>query len=210
MLVSLASGYLLGLGAAVPIGPVNVEIARRTLAGGFRAGFALGCGAVTIDVTLAALTGFGLSQLLVIPGVKLSLQIAGTGLLTYLGIACIVAAVKSRKEQNAAEDPAVSLRQGYLTGLLMTFLNPMTLAFWLIAVPAAGARSQAEALWLICIGVFLGTLSWVVCFAATISVMRRFQRRWWMAAADIVGGCILLFFGGLGGFATLRELAIIR
>ena len=50
-----ARGVIFGLGAAVPIGPVNVEIARRTLRAGFRSGFFLGCGAVTIDVTYAIL-----------------------------------------------------------------------------------------------------------------------------------------------------------
>ena len=34
----IAKGIALGLGAAVPIGPVNVQIARRTLRGGFGAG----------------------------------------------------------------------------------------------------------------------------------------------------------------------------
>ena len=38
----LLQGILIGLGAAVPIGPVNVEIARRTLRGGFLAGLFLG------------------------------------------------------------------------------------------------------------------------------------------------------------------------
>jgi len=209
MLASLLAGYLLGLGAAVPIGPVNVEIARRTLAGGFRAGFALGCGAVTVDVTYAGLTGFGLARLLDIPGVKLPLQIAGTGLLTYLAISCMVAAFSSRRHADDQGTANVSVRRGYLTGLLMTLLNPMTLAFWLVAVPAAGARAQADSLWLVCAGVFLGTISWVVGFAGMISGLRRFQQRWWMMAADLAGGCILLLFAILGGIAAMHELAII-
>ena len=43
---TFARGILLGWGVAVPLGPVNVEIARRTLRRGFRAGFFLGMGAV--------------------------------------------------------------------------------------------------------------------------------------------------------------------
>ena len=52
------------------------------------------------------------------------------------------------------------------------------------------------------------TMSQII--TATISALRRFQQRWWMAAADIAGGSILLFFAGLGTFAVLRALAIIR
>ena len=39
-LPEIANGVLIGLGAAVPIGPVNVEIARRTLRSGWAAGVA--------------------------------------------------------------------------------------------------------------------------------------------------------------------------
>ena len=60
----ILKGVALGLGAAVPIGPVNVELARRTLRGGFSRGFALGCGAVTADVTYAILASFGLGPVL--------------------------------------------------------------------------------------------------------------------------------------------------
>ena len=45
LFATLSRGILLGWGVAVPLGPVNVEIARRTLRGGFRAGFFLGMGA---------------------------------------------------------------------------------------------------------------------------------------------------------------------
>src|SRR5438067_13866243 len=80
---------ILGLGAAAPIGPVNVEIARRTLRGGFRAGFALGCGAVTVDVTYAVLASFSLRPVLSRPWLLNVIGIAGAALLAYLGISCL-------------------------------------------------------------------------------------------------------------------------
>src|SRR5580765_6294021 len=82
----LARGCLLGIGAAAPIGPVNVEIARRTLRDGFRAGFALGCGAVTVDVTYALLTSLGISKLAGHPSIYWPIQIIGAMLLAYLGM----------------------------------------------------------------------------------------------------------------------------
>ncbi|HEY2589318.1 MAG TPA: hypothetical protein VGI81_26470, partial [Tepidisphaeraceae bacterium] len=60
----IGRGIALGIGAAVPIGPVNVEIARRTFRGGFPAGFALGCGAVTVDVSYAILSSLSLKDML--------------------------------------------------------------------------------------------------------------------------------------------------
>src|SRR5205085_2931340 len=95
----LARGCLLGIGAAAPIGPVNVEIARRTLRNGFRAGFALGCGAVTVDVAYAvcvSLIGVGLQRVQMHRGASAALGIAGGALLAYLGISCLRHAAKAK------------------------------------------------------------------------------------------------------------------
>ncbi len=203
---AVAQGFLLGLGAAVPIGPVNVEIARRSLAGGFGAGAALGCGAVTVDVVYAALTSLSVTPLLEHAGIRLPLLIGGTCLLAYLGAMCIVASVRATRNDVAGATSSTSLRRGYLTGVLMTALNPMTLAFWLVAVPAAGARSADANLPLVCLGVFLGTISWVIFFSSAIACARKFRQGWWAAAADMLGGIILLTFAALGAFAAFRNL----
>ena len=82
----LLKGVALGIGAAAPIGPVNVEIARRVLRGGFRRGFALGCGAVTVDVTYAVVSSLGLGRLLDRHGIAITLGIFGSALLVFLGV----------------------------------------------------------------------------------------------------------------------------
>ena len=78
-------GCLLGAGAAAPIGPVNVELARRILRKGFAAGFALGCGAVTVDVCYAALSSLSLRPMQQHPWFIKTLGIAGGVFLGYLG-----------------------------------------------------------------------------------------------------------------------------
>src|SRR5688572_28080260 len=73
----LWKGILLGLGAAAPIGPVNVEIARRSLRHGFRGGFLLGLGAVTVDVAYAVLASLGFRFVHDNPAVIFTLSLAG-------------------------------------------------------------------------------------------------------------------------------------
>src|SRR3982751_2213468 len=90
----ILKGILLGLGAAVPIGPVNVEIVRRTLRGGFLGGFALGCGAVTVDVCYAVLSSLGFGLLLNRPVFYWPLSVGGIALLTYLGVMCWAGAIR--------------------------------------------------------------------------------------------------------------------
>ena len=200
----LWKGILLGLGAAAPIGPVNVEIARRCLRHGFRGGFFLGLGAVTVDVTYAVLASLGVRLLLHHPAAKLTLSLAGAALLTYLGVQCLRSAFRPAPEfvsnpQSEVRNPQSppSPHRHYATGLFMTSLNPMTLAFWFIAVPGwAGQISSnpARDLPFICAGVFLGALSWVLFFASLVSVAGTWKRRKVAFLADLFGGLMLLAF----------------
>src|SRR5437016_2198077 len=82
-------GCLLGIGAAAPVGPVNVEIARRTLKRGFRAGFALGCGAVTVDVTYAVLASLSLGPAMKNLWALRIIGLCGAAILAWLGIASL-------------------------------------------------------------------------------------------------------------------------
>jgi threonine/homoserine/homoserine lactone efflux protein len=192
------SGVLLGMGAAVPVGPVNVEIARRALRGGFRAGFALGCGAVTIDVTYAILTSLFFRAMIDKPAIRLAIGIPGALLLGFLGVMSLRAALKHLHRDPLEVAPrAGSPHAAYVTGLLMTLLNPMTLGFWFVAVPARVASITEDPrrdLPMICAGVFIGTIGWVVIFSGLLAWAGRYRRNWWMAIADGIGGLVLLAF----------------
>ncbi|HTS18746.1 MAG TPA: LysE family transporter [Verrucomicrobiae bacterium] len=197
----LLNGLLLGLGAAAPIGPVNVEIARRSLRRGFRAGFLLGCGAVTIDVTYAILTSLGIRPLLGRPLVMNFLAIAGAAVLLYLATLCFLSAARQFRTPTALTTPATESDQPaerhYLTGLAMTSLNPMTLAFWCIVVPGLASQwsaNPARDLPWVCLGVFLGAISWVIAFATIMSWLGRRAKRATCLIADIAGGAMLLAF----------------
>lgn len=216
-LALLKLGIVLGIGAAAPIGPVNVEIARRTLRGGFGQGFALGCGAVSVDVLYATFSSLGLGRVLDRPAVLWTVAVGGIVFLVYLAALCFRAAGRALKADpiGAPEGGVVletqpgggaAARRAYTAGLLMTLLNPMTLAFWFVAVPGTlgpitnGAGGQLP---MICGGVFVGTLGWVVAFAGTLALAGRYRKPWWLAAADLVGGATLLAFAG----AALWRLA---
>jgi L-lysine exporter family protein LysE/ArgO len=207
MISQLLKGLFLGIGAAAPIGPVNFEIIRRTLKHGWAAGFALGCGAVTVDVTYALLMSLGVSHLSTHPRFFSLVQILGAALLAYLGFMSWREAIRAARNPPSI-DPAdalpIPVHSSYVTGLFMTFLNPMTIAFWFSAVADAvdpeHSRSQLP---IICTGVFVGTLTWVVFFTATLKWLRRWRRQWWMTAADALGGTMLLGFAGYAFWTSM-------
>ena len=192
-------GILLGIGAAAPIGPVNVEIARRTFRGGFWSGFALGCGAVTVDITYAVLSSLSLAALLRRPAILPPIEIAGGAFLLYLSFLSFREAKRTwtTPQASALENAVPRHGMAYLTGVLMTLFNPMTVGFWFLAVPAAlGAITKAPSrdLPMICIGVFIGTIAWVIGFSAAMAWAGRWRRGGWMAIADAAGGAVLFCF----------------
>jgi L-lysine exporter family protein LysE/ArgO len=197
----LINGILLGLGAAAPIGPVNVEIARRTLRFGRLAGFLLGCGAVTVDVCYAIVTSLALVPLLRYPRVMTVLSIAAAIFLTWLAFLCLRSAATGHDDDEGPQRPATDgrapLARHYVIGLLLTSLNPMTLAFWFVAVPGtvAAAPSHAPAdLPLVCTGVFTGAFAWVCIFTNLVNRLKKFGRQHWLRWIDLAGALMLLAF----------------
>lgn len=218
ILLLLVRGILLGLSAAAPIGPVNVEIARRTLRHGFASGFFTGLGAVTVDVFYMVLAGVGVRLLVQKTPFYWALVLAGAAFLIYLGGMSLRAAVRGFRggaeqqwQELTRENSRASARNAYLTGLFMTLLNPMTLAFWFIAVPAAvgpiASQPQRE-LPIMGVGVFLGTVIWVIFFAGLLglAVRRSNNRARWLPLADLIGGAMLIAFAALALWNSVRPL----
>lgn len=187
----LLKGILLGLAAAAPIGPVNVEIARRAIRLGFRAGAALGAGAMTVDVAYLTLVALGFRFAANQPRLLQALGVAGGLLLVYLGIMCLRSARQSRLAD--AEKPIDHPSRHYLTGLLITALNPMTLAFWFLVTP--GQTAGSKAVLPLGLGVLIGTLGWALFFSALMTLAGSINKRRTEVLADIAGGLMLIGFG---------------
>lgn len=208
---SVLLGVWLGWGVAVPIGPVNAEIARRTLRGGFRAGFAVGAGATSVDVGYALVTALALTQIqhmIARPGVRFALGIAGAILLGYFAVGAFIGARRASRTDAFAADAGKlpSARGGFFVGLLLNMLNPWIPTFWFIAVPSQiGSMHQGSAgsLPLLCAGVALGAISWVAFFSGMLSLVGLRHRNRWAIAADLAGGISLGIFAVLGLWRTV-------
>ena len=85
-LLLILSGVVMGLIAAVPIGPVNLICIRRTFAFGPLNGFVSGLGAALGDGIFAAITGFGLTWIAqLIEGYATIIELIGGAMLVYFG-----------------------------------------------------------------------------------------------------------------------------
>ena len=192
----LLKGMGLGLAVAAPIGPINVLCIQRTLLVGFGSGLATALGAAAADASYAAVAAFGLSA---VSGLLLDnqdlLRLAGGLLLLWLGARAFLkgpAAAPANSSQGAAR-----LADG-LSAYGLTIANPLTILTFVAILGGVGLQNLAEsalpAALALVLGVFLGTMMWMIFIAALSSLARRRAGDRFLLWANRLGGTIILGF----------------
>lgn len=170
MLAIFILGLLLGWGAAIPLGPVNLEIMRRNLSFGWLAGFSLGLGACTADLVYLLILSLGFLPLLNYPEVLAVLGMAGSLILGWFAYGAFRLSTKNgvNKETNAK-----SPGRSFTEGLAMTLINPFTVLFWVsVGAQVATLSSSGYRVIVAALGVIVGTLSWIFTFNTILQLTR--------------------------------------
>jgi len=190
----LLKGIAIGLSIAAPVGPIGLLCIRRSLEQGRIAGLATGLGAATADAAYGCIAGFGLTA---ISGFLLAhaawLRLGGGVALCALGVRTYL----SRPTQREAQARAGSLLSDYLSTLLLTLANPMTIlsfvalfaGFGLVASPSYAAAATLVA------GVFAGSGLWWLFLSASVASMRHRLGGGWMRAVNRLSGAAIVAFG---------------
>ncbi|MBR0565128.1 LysE family transporter [Azoarcus sp. L1K30] len=154
----LIKGLLLGFSIAAPVGPIGLLCLRRGLERGFLAAFTSGLGAATADACYGLVGALGLaavSTLLI--GQTAWLRVGGGIFLLWLAWQTWRAA----PSHPAATGGGGRLWRGYLSTLLLTLSNPMTiLSFAAIFAGLGIAEGDRGDGVLLVVGVFLGSALW--------------------------------------------------
>ncbi|MCK9259901.1 MAG: LysE family transporter [Azoarcus sp.] len=160
----LIKGLVLGFSIAAPVGPIGLLCLRRGLEKGFWAAFSSGLGAATADACYGMLGAFGLaavSALLI--GQSDVLRLFGGLFLLWLAWQTW----RSMPAPQAAEGRRGGLWKGYLTTMLLTLSNPVTiLSFAAIFAGLGLPHGNVEQGLVLVLGVFLGSALWWSMLAA--------------------------------------------
>ncbi|WP_457608500.1 LysE family translocator [Nitratifractor sp.] len=188
ILNSFLEGFLLGLGAAVPLGPINVLIMSNALRH-YGAAVALGSGAMSADITYLVLILFGLFHFMEDPTIQMVLGVAGSAFLLYL--AWLI--WKGRNTPiHLQEVGRVTLFKNWLKGYTLTLLNPYTVVFWL-SVSAYIATKQLDPGATV-VGLFSAILLWITLMPLAIHKTKHLFSPRIVALFSIVSAAILAFF----------------
>ncbi|MEN3031794.1 LysE family translocator [Chromobacterium amazonense] len=148
----------IGIAIAAPVGPIGLLCISRTLRGGPRLGLATGLGAASADGLFALSGAWGSGFAMQLAGaLARPLGWAACLLLAWLGIATL-----RRPAAEGRDDAERHPGKAYLSALLLTLGNPMTiLSFAAVAAALSGGlRLDAARQLEIVAGVFCGSAMW--------------------------------------------------
>jgi threonine/homoserine/homoserine lactone efflux protein len=198
----LLRGLIIGFSVAAPVGPIGVLCIHRTLAGGRTAGLVCGLGAATADAIYGSIAGFGLTF---ISSIMIShqswLRLMGSAFLCYLGIRTFLA----RPAGHAAPARGNGLAPAYLSTILLTLTNPMTiLSFAAIFAGMGLANTGGDyvSAGMLVLGVFLGSALWWLILAGGVGMLRERLNPAGLRWVNRISGGIIVGFG----IVALRSL----
>ena len=205
---ALAVGFGLGLFVAAQIGPVSLLMVRSVLRGSLRIGLAMAAAVALVDMLYAALGLAGAARLVdAADGARVALGLLGAAVLVVLGARTLWTGFRARIGLETTAEVATP-RRAFATALAATALNPLTIALWTAAFPAAAATTAHASLpttAALLTGVALGTLTWYTGFSVAISLARRRVGPRLLRAVDLAAGAGIVGFGALLGYRTVHE-----
>ena len=200
MLALLGSGFLLGWSVAWPPGPINAEVARRCLAGGFWAGFGLILGACSGDAIWAVLVALGIGAVFTTPTAQLVLGVISLGLLAMLAVTFL------RRAWAAYQGPVTapvarfdSGKASFVLGLTMALTSPWNVTFWLAAIGRPGMNTIGlTGLLTVVVAVMAGAATWGVVWCAVVLYTKSRagagSGRWGAVAMNAATAALLIWF----------------
>lgn len=168
----------LGFVAAIPVGPTQIEMAKRTIGGHRLAAAMVVAGAASSDLVYGAVALFGIAPFLETPWVMACFN--GVGVLV-LWILAFVTLRQSRKPDDLGlERPSFSRKRwAYVTGFSLASTNPPIILSWVLGVALAkrlGLASPfpASAKALFVAGGVLGLASYLACLGTVLYRIKHF------------------------------------
>ncbi len=200
MLLAGLKGLAVGFSIAAPVGPIGLLCIRRTLAGGWRLGFATGMGAATADMVYGFLAAAGLTAVTeVLVGARQPLQFAGGAALILLGLTFL-------RGETLGERPgadSTGLAAAYATTFLLTLANPATILSFAAVMAGLGAMSASGQTVVLVAGVFLGSALWWLALSTAVSLIRHRLPQAVLVWINRASGAAIMTFGILALTAAM-------
>lgn len=213
MLAELFKGFIVGVFASVPLGPIGVLCIQRTLSKGRNSGFITGLGAAVSDTVFAALALLSISYVQqLLSDYRYLLMTAGGIIVGIFGVKLFM--TNPVKQIRRVKSGSRRYWQDFFSTVLMTISNPGAFFLMLGLFAFMGiSRSDAEPLERIAvtlIGVFTGAALWWHVLSASINLFRNKLRLRQLIMINRVAGIVIMVLGLISLFEGLYRFLIIQ
>lgn len=208
MLTTFIKGFIVGLGASIPLGPLGVLCVQKTLSKGRNSGFFTGLGASVSDTFYAGLSLLGLAFIEnFISQNRTPVMIIGGIIIILIGLKVYFTnPIKQIKQKNTTKRHL----EDFVEALVMTITNPgaIFLILGLFATVGIHTEESIEDTSVITIlwGVFLGTVTWWFTLTTTINVFRKRFRLKQLITINKIAGVAIAVLGIIAIFDGIIQI----
>lgn len=212
MLLELIKGFIVGICASVPLGPIGVLCIQRTLSKGRNSGFITGLGAAVTDTFFAAISLLSISYVQqLLNDYRYLVMIAGGIIVGSFGIKLFM--TNPVKQIRRIKSGGSHYWQDFFSTILMTISNPGAFFLILGLFALIGiSRGEAEPMDRIAItltGVFAGAALWWHALSTGINMFRNKLRLRQLIMINRIAGVVILVLGLISFFEGLYRLLLV-
>ena len=198
MIIDFFKGFIVGLLASIPLGPIGVICIQRTLSKGRFSGFISGMGATMVDVIFAAISLLSLSVVQVLlEEYRNVVMIAGGVIVALFGVKLFLST--PIKQMRRLQEGGRSYLTDFSSTMLMTITNPGAFFLILGLFAFAGINTSDSAtldyIAVTLLGVFTGGGLWWYSLSTGINLFRNKIRLRQMILINKVAGIIVIAIG---------------
>lgn len=198
MIIDFFKGFIVGLFASIPLGPIGVICIQRTLSKGRFSGFISGMGATMVDVIFAAISLLSLSVVQVLlEEYRNVVMIAGGVIVALFGVKLFLST--PIKQMRRLQEGGRSFLTDFSSTMLMTITNPGAFFLILGLFAFAGINTSDSAtldyIAATLLGVFTGGGLWWYSLSTGINLFRNKIRLRQMILINKVAGIIVIAIG---------------
>lgn len=198
MLLELLKGFVVGICASVPLGPIGVLCIQRTLSKGRNSGFITGLGAAVSDTVFAAVSLLSISYVQkLLSDYRYLVMIAGGIIVGIFGVRLFM--TNPVKQIRRVKSGNRHYWQDFFSTVLMTITNPGAFFLMLGLFAFIGiSRVEAEPLERIAVtlaGVFAGAALWWHILSTGINQFRNKLRLRQLIMINRVAGVVIMVLG---------------
>lgn len=194
-------GLLLGYGASVPLGPINILIMNYALSH-YQKAFLIGLGAMMADISYVILIASGMMLYLQETIFLKVLTFFGALFLLYLSFLIFKNRNASIKTKIFKDEAPLKV---FIKGYSLTLLNPYTIGFW-ISVSTLFA-DQTHALLVLLGGVMVAISSWIIFMPLLIFKTKHFFPQKFLYLFSLFSTVVLVSFALKLLYELLRRTA---